>query len=329
MQIKNLIRLGLLFTFLFGGFYSSENLLPSIQEEKNIVEIASPAYDFSFKKLFSDKDILKEFLNALYYPEGSDEKITYVEPMDDYSIKGNSKHIYFDICCECTVQDRVGETHLVDIEMQRIALSYYFNRITLYGCRLFSGQDEKDYDKLKPVKVVSFLNQNLDNNEGWLFKNIIARESGNGSLSKLSKPLLEWTFIQLPKFSEDDVDMNNKLNQWVSLMNIEHVGIKKTQYIYKIDKGKYTDNCVNSGIKILQEIKDNLKYREDVDETTAIRNEIDKEKINITKEAQKQVENLKLEKERLIRELEELKRKYEQKPESEQKNGNAKKSKLN
>lgn len=91
-----------------------------VSKESKIVQIASPAYDFTFKKLFNKECFLMSFLNSLFYPEAKEDglKITYDS---EASIPGKKyKHIYFDISCTC-------EAYATSKTLQAMATKKYIN----------------------------------------------------------------------------------------------------------------------------------------------------------------------------------------------------------
>lgn len=274
----------IVFTFLYGFHCSSEQPILD-KDSSDIVTIASPAYDYSFKTLFSKHDVLINFLNSLYYPNAqeNDLKIREVKVHDPFEFSPSEKwkSIYFDVACECTAYAknteklRSGEAKenykktIFDVEMQREVDSSYRKRSFYYGCTIFSKQltAGKGFSHLKPVRVVSFLNKSLDDDKGVKFDYVLVnkayKEKEGGvylEYTEEEEPLLQFTYIQLSLFDRDHANFNDNLEAWLSLMSIEksdsNVGSDNGTFIplYNISLSKYNNSNIKAAIDELARI---------------------------------------------------------------------------
>lgn len=108
---------------------------------KNIVYIADPAYDSTFKMLFASngqEKILIDFLNSILFPDENDDKIVNLTYLVDEFHKLNEKHnkgmLNTDLACKINTKN--GIQSVLCIEMQISKQKYFTKRLFDYGTSL-------------------------------------------------------------------------------------------------------------------------------------------------------------------------------------------------
>ena len=253
----------------------------------NKVVVASPAYDFTFKRLFNKSEHLINFLNSLFYPnaEENDLKIRKITYNSESAVSGQRyKHIYFDISCTCEayalINTRSGRSHgeifKFDVEMQRKSLECYYKRSIFYGAKLFT-QDiapATSFSDIPPVKVVSFLRESFSSpcdeilyrvTPTIIFKN----SAGEEEYKEPAEPTMEWFYIQLDKIPED-YTLTSSFDQWINFMDLERYGkaTPEERYAYTIDRDKFTDAGVQAAVDEMKKVveTDFEAYKKNVSE---------------------------------------------------------------
>lgn len=165
----------------------------------------TPKNDIMFKEIFSDEEILKDFLEALL-----NEKIESIKIEQDFNIRGNihDKIGILDIKAE------INGEKIVQIEMQKKNKYNMEQRTIFYGSKVLSRLLKKGdtYNELKPIILINILNYNLIKLPEYYTKTKTVAEKYNEY--ELIKGI-KYGFIELPKFRKTKPNLDNKLDQWL------------------------------------------------------------------------------------------------------------------
>ena len=165
----------------------------------------SPKNDFMFKEIFSDEEILKDFLEAVL-----NEKIENIEIEQDFNIRGNihEKIGILDIKAE------INGKKIVQIEMQKENKYNMEQRTIYYGGKIISKLLHKgdNYTKMKQIILINILNYNLIKLPEYYTKTKTVAENYNEY--ELIKGI-KYGFIELTKFRKTKPNLENKLEQWL------------------------------------------------------------------------------------------------------------------
>ena len=186
--------------------YSKKSMQNDIYKAKN---------DLVFKFVFSDDMILKDFLQAVLKEEITQIKIDIDEPITITNIK--QKRGVIDILAT------VNNQKVVDVEMQNDKRDGYVKRILLYFGGIILGESKRGskYEDIKDVVIINILNYRMFNNTKRYYTIWNLREKYEPSLGILSG--IELHILELPKFRKQvNVDLNNKLNQWLAYIDNEN-----------------------------------------------------------------------------------------------------------
>jgi predicted transposase/invertase (TIGR01784 family) len=170
--------------------------------------------DVIFNYLFSHEDILKEFLEACL-----GKNIEKVEVTNQFSL---DKVKYQDKVGVLDIRAKINKDKLVDIEMQRNKERYYIQRVLLYTGGFIRGQLKAGdkYEDLKDVIMINILNFDLFKEIDEVHTVWKLREEKHPELGTLEG--LEIHFIELEKFRNSNPDFNEKINQWLALIDTEN-----------------------------------------------------------------------------------------------------------
>ena len=170
-----------------------------------------PTNDVIFKKIFSDKDRLIDFLNAvLRLKEGEKiQKIDFIPQEELPNFKSGRRSI-FDIKCV----DQSKKTYIV--EMQNRPEASFLNRIQCYAAHTFISQVKKGntHDDLMPVILLSLTGKSLFDNEVDCISYHWNVESKTQKRYLFS---LSYVFIELPKFKKKAEDLKSVEDEWLYL----------------------------------------------------------------------------------------------------------------
>ena len=169
--------------------------------------------DIIFKYLFSDTEILKSFLETVLERDIFDIEITNQFNLD--KIRYDDKVGILDI------KARVCGKDIIDIEMQRREQTYYIQRILLYTGKIEASQLKvsDEYSKIQNVISISVLDFVLFPNIDKVHTIWNLREKDN---TECSLKELEYHFLELPKFRKSNPDLEEKINQWLTLIDTEN-----------------------------------------------------------------------------------------------------------
>jgi predicted transposase/invertase (TIGR01784 family) len=169
--------------------------------------------DIIFKYLFSDTEILKSFLETVLERDIFDIEITNQFNLD--KIRYDDKVGILDI------KARVCGKDIIDIEMQRREQPHYIQRILLYTGKIEASQLKvsDEYSKIQNVISISILDFVLFPNIDKVHTIWNLREKDNTDCSLKE---LEYHFLELPKFRKSNPDLEEKINQWLTLIDTEN-----------------------------------------------------------------------------------------------------------
>ena len=169
--------------------------------------------DIIFKYLFSDTEILKSFLETVLERDIFDIEITNQFNLD--KIRYDDKVGILDI------KARVCGKDIIDIEMQRREQPHYIQRILLYTGKIEASQLKvsDEYSKIQNVISISILDFVLFPNIDKVHTIWNLREKDN---TECSLKELEYHFLELPKFRKSNPDLEEKINQWLTLIDTEN-----------------------------------------------------------------------------------------------------------
>ena len=219
----------------------------------------TPKNDIMFKEIFSDEEILKDFLEALL-----NEKIEKIDIKEDFNIRGNihEKVGILDIKAEINGQK------IVQIEMQKKNKYNMEQRTIYYGGKIVSKLLHKgdNYNQMKPIILINILNYNLIKLPEYYTKTKTVAEKYNEY--ELIKGI-KYGFIELPKFRKTKPNLDNKLDQWLIFIDNKKKELlkmitEKNKIIAKAEeKRKYLTGDAER--ERLQELREKAEF----DEATA------------------------------------------------------------
>ncbi len=107
---------------------------------------------------------------------------------------------------------------IVCIEMQVSNEGNIENRTEFYGAKVLTNETKEGtfYEDIKQVIMVNILNFNLLDVEEYVSDTVIVL---NEHREYEIPSLIKYYFIELPKFRKQNPDMNDKLNQWLALID--------------------------------------------------------------------------------------------------------------
>ena len=133
---------------------------------------------------------------------------------------------------------------IVNIEMQMKDLENIEQRNDIYEAKTISRHFPRgeDYENAKEVIAIYILNYNLFGFDEYILDTVkVLNKHREYQVNCISKEY----YIQLPKFREIDTDMDDKLNQWLAIID-------------DMDRGKI--EMAKSKNKIIEEADFEIKY---------------------------------------------------------------------
>lgn len=174
-----------------------------------------PLTDYGFKRLFGsepDKDIMIDFLNALFEGEKTILDISY-GPTEHTGNDAKEKKVLFDLTC--TGAD--GEKFI--IEMQRTAQKFFKDRCVFYMSRLISAQLPKGTSNwgssLKEVYLIGIMEFQFNDVNSNYLHNIALVNRGTG---KVFYKGMGYKFLELPNFDKKEHELVTDLDKWFYLL---------------------------------------------------------------------------------------------------------------
>lgn len=274
-----------------------------MKEEKYI----NPFTNFGFKKLFGEeanKDLLIDFLNSLLYQDHKIVDLTFRKTEHLGATELDRKAI-FDLYC----QDEKGQRFIV--ELQKAQQKFFKDRTVYYSTFPIQEQAEKgewNY-KLEPVYCIGILDFKFEDDEN--FKNKFLYKVGLSDLetNKLFYDKLFYIFLEVPKFTKSEQELNNNTEKWVfflknlSKLNEIPNSLKTEMFIkaFKIAEiANFTDEhkfAYDQSIKYYRDLKNSLeKSFDDGKKSVAIKmknkGELIEKIIEYTGLTEEEIENL-------------------------------------
>ena len=213
--------------------------MPEIVENTKIKKKINLKNDIIFKAFFSRKGnekYLIDFLNAILKIEIT--KIQVKEEVNLEQLSTTEKGGRLDI------QAILNDGMIVNIEMQMKNLNNIEQRNDIYEAKTISRYFPRggEYKKAKEVIAIYILNYNLFGFDDYILDTVkVLNKHRDYQVNSISKEY----YIQLPKFRESNPDMNDKLNQWLAVIDDEDRG--------RIEMAKAKN-------KIIEEAEVEIKY---------------------------------------------------------------------
>lgn len=195
--------------------------------------------DIIFKAFFSRKGnqkFLKDFLNAILKIEISNIEIYEEVNLEKLSTEEKGGRL--------DIQAVLNDGMIVNIEMQMKNLNNIEQRNDIYEAKTISRHFPRgeDYNNAKEVISIYILNYNLFGFDDYILDTVkVLNKYREYQVNSVSKEY----YIQLPKFRKSDPDMDNKLNQWLAIIDDQ-------------DRGKI--EMAKSKNKVLKEAELEIKY---------------------------------------------------------------------
>lgn len=167
--------------------------------------------DIAFRKIFGNdtkKEIIISFLNAVLTRSGS-TTITDVEILDPYQLSRivGEKATILDV----RAKDQAGNTYIVEMQVtNRRGLD---KRVVYYGAKTYVSQLDasEEFYTLKPVVLIGILDFEYLDSPDYISRHLILDAiTGEHKLKDL-----EFTFIELPKFTKSESELTTLVEKWV------------------------------------------------------------------------------------------------------------------
>ena len=171
--------------------------------------------DIMFKAFFSragNEKFLKSFLNAILGKEIKIKKVIHDARLEQMARE--EKYGILDLDVE------LEDGKIINIEMQMKNNNNMEERTTFYAGKKISEQLEigYNYKQLKKVIIISILNYNFINLPEYVTKTIrVADKHREYEINNN----VEYYYIELKKFREQNPDMKEPINQWLAFIDME------------------------------------------------------------------------------------------------------------
>lgn len=180
-----------------------------------MIKVLDPKNDIVFQKIFGmkeHKNILISFLNSILNLTGKNiiKDVEFEEKHLDVSLIASEKLSILDLHV-------TTETNLnVNVEIQLINQYNMIRRTVFYMSKMLLSQLKKgeDYSCLNRTVTINILNFNYLDGESFIKRYGLFEKESKKSLTDL----LEYIFIEVPKFTETDKDYKNKLHKWLTFL---------------------------------------------------------------------------------------------------------------
>ena len=191
---------------------NKENLEQNLTKEKQ-EKVYNLKNDIIFKAFFGRKgneEFLIDFLSAILHIKI--EKIKVREEVDLEKLNPEEKGGRLDL--QATLNDGI----IVNIELQIENKHNIEKRTTFYSSKVISMETERgtDYKDINQVIMINILDYELFGFDEYISETKVVLDKHrdyeviNG---------IKWYFIELPKFRKINPDINQKLNQWLFLLD--------------------------------------------------------------------------------------------------------------
>jgi predicted transposase/invertase (TIGR01784 family) len=238
--------------------------------------------DVIFKAFFSKKgneEFLIDFLEALL--EIKIETIKIEQEVDLGRLAPHEKAGSLDI------QAMLNDGIIVDIEMQVDDRHNIIARTTFYAAKQLTRLTAKgsEYKDIKKIVMINILNYELFPFEEYISKTVNVLEKHR---EYVVVDGIEWYFIELPKFRKSCPNMNEKIDQWLAVIDdmdeeMVEMAERKNELLKKV-RAEVVELSGDEETRRLEELKD--KWERDYKSGVSYAREQGKEieKIKIAKE---------------------------------------------
>jgi len=175
------------------------------------MKFVNPKNDVAFKKIFGNeqkKAILISFLNAVLNLTGEKEiqDIAILNPYQAPKIEA-LKYTLLDV----RAKDRRGVTFIVEMQVERVI--GLRKRFAYYAAKAYTSQIERgeDYPKLNQVIFIGILDFAEFEGQPYLTRHVIL----NTETYQQEITDLEFNFIELPKFTKREEELETILDKWI------------------------------------------------------------------------------------------------------------------
>ena len=210
--------------------------------------------DIVFKTFFSRKgneEFLIDFLNALL--EIEIYKIHIKEEVNLEKLSQEEKGGRLDI------QAELNDGIIACIEMQVINNHNIEARTTFYSTKELAKETKRgtDYNELKQIIMINILDYEMLKVKEYISKSKIVLEK-HPDYEVLRG--IQWIFIELPKFRKCNPDMNEKINQWLAVIDnsrkeLVEVAVQKNEVLKKA-REEITYLTGDEEVQRLQELRE-------------------------------------------------------------------------
>ena len=116
------------------------------------------------------------------------------------------------------LQAKLNDGVIVNIELQMKNNLDITERTTFYSSKVISQETERgsSYSDINKVIMINILGYNLLEFDEYISETVIVLDKHRDY--EMLKGI-KWYFIELPKFRKQNPDMNQKVNQWISLID--------------------------------------------------------------------------------------------------------------
>ena len=189
--------------------------------------------DIIFKHVFSNEDVLKNFLEAIL-----NKKINTIEIDKQYNLQKinfSDKELYLD------VKATINNEEIVVLEMQKSKDPDFINRLVLYISAINREQIEtaEEYNKLKKVYSLAILNYTIRNDIEKYHTIWAMTEESNLKYKLEETPSIH--MMELTKFKNMNPKLESRADLWLAYIegtNPEWVNkaMKENKYIEEAEK---------------------------------------------------------------------------------------------
>ena len=173
-----------------------------------------PRYDITFKKVFTNPDLLISFLNALL-PLKDDEQVESIEYLSPEMLPDTPTNKFSVVDVRC--KDKKDRQFIV--EMQMVWSEEFKSRVLLNASKAYVRQLEKGerYDLLRPVYSLNLVNdifeKDLPEDEFYHFYQLVHEKH----TEKIIKGL-HIVFVELPKFTPRNWGEKKMMVLWLRFL---------------------------------------------------------------------------------------------------------------
>ena len=210
--------------------------------------------DVIFKTFFSRKGneaFLIDFLEALLEVKIETIKIEQEVNLGRFSPEEKTGSL--------DVQAILNDGIVVDIEMQVDDRHNIIARTVFYAAKQMTRLTSKgeEYENIKKIIMINILDYELLPFENYITKTAIVMDHHR---EYVVIDGIEWYFIELPKFPRSQPDMNEKVNQWLAIIDdvdeeLIEMAKEKNQLLRKV-KAEFIELSGDEETRRLEELKD-------------------------------------------------------------------------